>query len=141
MTISKLIHLKNTFKKSERLTSKSIMESVFAQGTTLKKFPLIAKYKQVEFEDQVPIKVVVSIPKRLVKKAVDRNRVRRQIKEAYRLDRTDLKNNLANNKISLALFFIYTGKENPLYSEIEEKIHLLLNEINKTIVEANQQTE
>jgi hypothetical protein len=48
---------------------------------------------------------------------------------------------LANNKISLALFLIYTGKENPLYSEIEEKIHLLLNEINKTIVEANQQAE
>lgn len=84
---------------------------------------------------------MISIPKRLVKKAVDRNRVRRQIKEAYRLDRTNLKNNLANNKISLALFLIYTGKENPLYSEIEEKIHLLLNEINKTIVEANQQAE
>lgn len=44
------------------------MESVFAQGTTLKKFPLIAKYKRVEFEDEVPIKVVISIPKRLVKK-------------------------------------------------------------------------
>ena len=96
------------------------MESVFAQGTTLKKFPLIAKYKRVEFEDEVPIKVVISIPKRLVKKAVDRNRVRRQIKEAYRLDRTNLKNNLANNKIS-CFFLIYTEKKIRFIRKLKKK--------------------
>jgi ribonuclease P protein component len=121
--------LKNTFKKSERLTSKVSMEKIFEKGSTLKKFPLILKYSLVEFEDEQPLKVVISVPKRRIRKAHNRNRIRRQLKEAYRLNRLPLKRCLAEQSKSLALFFIYTGKENPDYAIIEEKIQLLLKEL------------
>jgi len=125
------ITVKNTFKKSERLTSKVSMEKIFAQGITIKKFPLILKYSKVDFEDGQPLKIVISVPKRRIKKAHNRNRIRRQLKEAYRLNRLPLKQSLAQQSKSLALFFIYTGKENPDYSVIEEKIQLLLKELMK----------
>lgn len=123
--------LKNTFKKSERLTSKISMERIFEAGLTIKKFPLILKYSLVDFEDNQPLKVVISVPKRRIRKAHDRNRIRRQLKEAYRLNRLPLKKSLVEQSKSLALFFIYTGKENPDYTVIEEKIQLLLKELMK----------
>ncbi len=123
--------LKNTFKKSERLTSKISMEKIFEAGLTIKKFPLILKYSLVDFEDKQPLKVVISVPKRRIRKAHDRNRIRRQLKEAYRLNRLPLKKSLVEQSKSLALFFIYTGKENPDYAVIEEKIQLLLKELMK----------
>ncbi len=117
---------KATFTKAERLKSRLIMEEIFEKGDTLKKHPFLVKYLYCQFQDQEPLKIVVSIPKRKVKLATKRNRIRRQIKEVYRLNKADLKDELSRSEKSLALFFIYTGKENPDYSLIEEKIKLLL---------------
>lgn len=122
---------KNRFSKVERLTSKIGLEKVFEHGQSLKHFPFIVKHSETVFDDGQVLKVVISVPKRRIKKAHDRNRIRRQIKEAYRLNRIPLKALLGEHKKSLALFFIYTGKENPDYSLIEEKIQLLLKELMK----------
>ncbi|MDA7803195.1 ribonuclease P protein component [Crocinitomix sp.] len=123
--------MKNSFKKSERLKSKIAIEAVFAEGIVIKKHPLIGKFISYEFSDKSPLKMVVSVPKRRIPKATKRNRIRRQIKEAYRLNKKGLKDELLKNGDSLALFLIYTGKENPDYSIIEEKIKLILEDIQK----------
>ncbi len=67
------------------------------------------------------------------KKAVDRNRIRRLMKEAYRLQ----KNTLANNNKPLAVFIIYTGKEIPGHSLVVEKIAFIINRLQKIVSENN----
>ena len=123
--------MKNTFKKSERLTSKTIMENVFANGSMLKKYPFLIKYLPYNFEDGNTVKIVITVPKRRIKKATVRNRIRRQIKEVYRLNKADLLQVIKQSESGLALFLIYTGKEKPDYSVIEVKLKLLLKELSK----------
>lgn len=125
--------MKLTFKKAEKLTSRKIIDSIFAEGSTLKNFPLILKYAAVEFRDQEPLKVVMSVPKRRVKNAVDRNRIKRLMREAYRQNRTEFKAKMIAEEKSLALFFIYTGKENPNFTAIEEKIKVILKELSQVM--------
>lgn len=107
------------------------MDAIFENGVTIKQYPFVLKYNEAIFEDNEPLKIVMSVPKRRIRKAHDRIRIRRQLKEAYRLNRLPLKTALKLQSKSLALFFIYTGKENPDYSIIEEKIQLLLKELMK----------
>ena len=65
------------------------------------------------------------------KKAVDRNRVRRLMKEAYRLQKNRLQEMLSTNESSLSVFFIYTAKELPAYQFIFEKTSLVLERLIK----------
>jgi ribonuclease P protein component len=127
--------VKLTFKKSEKLTSRIIIDMIFAKGSTLKKFPILVKYLEVEFRDQERLKVVMSVPKRRIKKAVDRNRIKRLMREAYRLNRAAFKEMIIAEEKSLALFFIYNGKENPDFTAIEVKIKLILKELSQVIGE------
>tara|TARA_B110000046_G_C12913554_1_gene363915 strand:+ start:250 stop:627 length:378 start_codon:yes stop_codon:yes gene_type:complete len=121
--------VKLTFKKSERLTSRKIIDAIFEEGSALKKYPILLKYYAVEFRDNEPLKVVICVPKRRIKNASDRNRIKRLMREAYRQNRMTFKEKIAAEGKSLALFFIYNGKENPDYATIEEKIKLILKEL------------
>ena len=111
------------------------MEEIFAKGSVIKSFPLILKYTAYRFDDGEKLKTVVSVPKRRIKNATARNRIRRQIKEAFRLNKSLLKNSIPIDEKGLALFFIYTGKENPEYSVIEKKIKLILKELSRIHLE------
>jgi ribonuclease P protein component len=71
-----------------------------------------------------------------VKKAVRRNRIRRQLKEIYRLNNTPLKMALSNQTTGLALFLIYTGEEKVEFALLETKLKLLLLELT-THIEVN----
>jgi ribonuclease P protein component len=65
------------------------------------------------------------------KKAVDRNRIKRVTKEAYRLQKTELKKLLEEKGIHLNVFFIYTAKELPIYEDIYSKTGLILTKLAK----------
>jgi ribonuclease P protein component len=69
------------------------------------------------------------------KKATDRNRVKRLIKEAYRLQKGQLEPVLQNKQVQIAVFFIYTGKELPGYSLVSSHMTLILQKLVKIINE------
>ena len=117
-----------TFKKTEKLTSKKVMDEVFANGNTIKAFPFIVKYSLVE-EQESPVQLAISVPKRNFKKAVDRNKIKRLIREAYRLNKGTLVESMKMKNKNLAFFLIYSGKEKLTFSRTEEKIKLLLKEL------------
>lgn len=78
------------FKKNERLTSKLLMEQLFGGKDTkaVTAYPLRAVYVEVDHHgDDAPVQVLISVSKRHFKHAVDRNRVKRQLREAYRHNR------------------------------------------------------
>lgn len=116
-----------TFTKSERLCSKVIIDKVFASGKQIvgPSFKLI--WMKAEEKDVEPVQILISVPKRNFKKAVDRNKLKRRIREVYRKNK-----NLVYNEIQSQTFYlmlIYTGKNMIEYKEIEEKIIKLLQRL------------
>ena len=76
--------------------------------------------------DDVPFQFAVSVPKKNFKRAVDRNRLKRQMREAVRKNKEDVKNILKEKNKPCALMFVFTGKEKAEYKKIEEQIILIL---------------
>lgn len=74
-----------TFSKNEKLTSRTLFDELFTEGTSLKAFPFSLKYMEAPVPEGVDRQVAIVVPKRGLKRAVDRNRTKRQIRELYRL--------------------------------------------------------
>jgi len=119
----------HTFPKSERLASHTVIDEIFSTGKELKKFPFLLKYIYSTEKQENPTQIVISVPKRKAKHAVDRNRLRRQIKEAYRLNKSEFQTYFEKSGTSVVLFLIYTGKEKEEYAFLEEKLKLILKEL------------
>jgi len=99
----------------------------------LSAFPLKVLYNVVE-DTAVPIKAGVTVSSRRFKKAVDRNKIKRILREVYRLQKLPLQTALAENKTSLAIFFIYTGKELPVFNELHQKVGIILQKLQNQII-------
>jgi len=124
--------------KNYKLCSKVIIEELFKSGTTVKSYPLIAIIKTVEFSDRTPFKIVFSAPKRTFRKAVQRNRIKRICKEAVRLNKSVLETYLKDNKTQLALFLVYSSKDELKHNQLEKKVVKLFNEIIKSLNDSKQ---
>ena len=119
----------NTLHKSERLDRKKVIEKMFAGGSrSFSVFPLRVVYLPVE-ELDVPVSILVSVSKRRFKRAVKRNRVKRQIREAYRLNKHLLSDALSGSQTRLAVAFIYLSDELVPSSVIEERMNIALSRI------------
>lgn len=123
----------NHLRKPERLSRKKIIEKMFAGGSrSFSIFPLRVVWLPVE-ELDVPASLLVSVSKRRFKRAVKRNRVKRQIREAYRLNKQPLLETLAANNLHLALVFIYLSDELVDSALIAEKVKIALTRIAEKI--------
>ena len=116
--------MKQTLGKQERLKSKTLIGKLYSEGKSVKNFPLRLVYVQTEHTSKYPAQVGVSVPKRNFKKAVDRNRLKRLLRETYRKQK-----NLVYNSIDKPYVYMisYIGKEELSYAEIELKMKQLLN--------------
>jgi ribonuclease P protein component len=120
---------KFTLKKEERLKRRKIIEQLFSEGKSVAVFPVRAQYKLYSNELATPLQAGFSASSRNFKKAVDRNRIKRLMREAYRLQKIPLQEALHANNRQLALFFIYTGKELPDYKTVSDRIGVILNKL------------
>ncbi|MBN8695425.1 MAG: ribonuclease P protein component [Bacteroidetes bacterium] len=120
-----------TFTKTERLSSKLLIDKLVEKGRSFNNSPF--KFVWIELEESAtPVQFLISVPKRNFKKAVDRNKLKRRSREAYRKNKADLLiRQLGGKKICLML--VYIAKEKLEYVEIEQKIKEGLQRLVKTI--------
>ncbi|HBX53367.1 MAG: ribonuclease P protein component [Bacteroidetes bacterium RIFOXYA12_FULL_35_11] len=121
--------LRNTFCKEERLSSKIQIDLLFEKGRYFNNFPIKVVWIDAVFESSFPAQIIVSVPKKNFKKAVDRNRIKRLIRESYRKNKSEFYNYLTAQNIKMAVGFVYTSNEMPDYSDVESKIVLILQKI------------
>lgn len=124
-----------TFGKQEKLKSRKLIEQVFAEGKSIAVPPLRVVYILSPGMD-VPVKAGVSVSTRNFKKAVHRNRVKRILREAYRLNKNCLAEHIAASGKHIALFIIYNDRTLPVFADINQKMQLLLNKLIKATSEA-----
>lgn len=120
-----------TFGKDQKLTSRIRIDELFKSGYVLKSFPIFLKYNTEPGKGT--IKIALSVPKRKVRSAVKRNRLKRQMREAYRLNKLALIEKANSKNIDLALFLIYNGDEKGDFKRIQEKIVLILRQLEEKI--------
>ena len=128
-----MLELKNTFSKIEKIKSKKEISRIFNDGIFFYSEYLNVKVIKTNKQNQKLHKVGVSVPKKLFKLAVDRNKLKRLIREAYRLNKNIIYTD--NNSETLNIFFIYKNKEFANYKIIEDDILKLLKEINLRFLE------
>ena len=120
-----------TFKKEERIVSNLLIETLFEKGNShsLTAYPLRAIYHKTEHrEGCAPVQLLISVPKKRFKHAVDRNRVKRQIREAYRLNKGLLDGTVAEGQM-LLIAIIWLSDKHFDTKEIEKKVISLLKQI------------
>lgn len=131
-----------TLGKTERLKSRKQIEQLFKEGKTFSVSPLRVYYsfdaEQKKENSAAALQFGVGVSTRNFKKAVDRNRIKRLLREAYRLQKNELKDKVTLKKIQLNLFIIYTGRELPVYNLIFEKVAVALQ---KVVTIADESTE
>ncbi|MEC8831414.1 MAG: ribonuclease P protein component [Bacteroidota bacterium] len=113
-----------SFPKKEKLTNKKLFENLFTEGKSLKEFPVKLIYLPANFKDGASIKVAVVAPKKRFKTAVDRNRIKRLLREAYRLNKPLIFNNIEGK---FAFIFLYLGKRSPSFNEVDTAMKKLLH--------------
>ena len=117
-----------TFNKRERIVSKKLIEQLFSKGSSfsISAFPLrIVVMETAQVADNVPVQVLVSVSKRHFKHAVDRNRVKRQIREAYRHHKQILTDKVQQQQ-TLAIAFIWLADGLHESATVEKSVRILL---------------
>lgn len=118
------------FPKEEKLKSKKCLDLLFSEGNSVSKFPLKLIYIATVLPNDVPVQAGVSATKRRFKKAVTRNRIKRLMREAYRLHKNEVFNRIST---SYAFMFLYIGKQEPTFKEIEASMIGLLQKFTEKI--------
>jgi len=122
--------MKFTFNKKEKLKSEKLIAQLFAEGQSVAAYPLRLVYLQTSFDDDVKVKAGVSVSKRNFRKAVDRNRIKRLMREAYRLQKGVCFNNFSD---SYALMILYIGTDQTDFETVNLKVKQLFDKFLKKI--------
>jgi ribonuclease P protein component len=118
------------YSRKEKLKSKKLIDQMFQEGGSVSAFPLRLVYLETSFIDGATIKVGVSVSKRHFKNAVDRNHVKRLMREAYRLNKPSYFNNFSTQ---CAFMILYIGNEKLTLEQIVAKMKLLFDKFHKKI--------
>jgi ribonuclease P protein component len=121
-----------TLGRNERLKSRKQIEQLFSNGQRFINPPFRIFYSfQTSKQPDIthPLQAGFGASSRNFKTAVERNRIKRLTKEAYRLQKKEIHDNLKEQNKTLCIFFIYTGKKLPMYAEVYDSIGIALTKL------------
>lgn len=118
-----------TLGKEYKLCSQKIIGAIYEDKKVVKQFPLLMHYKITELPEKVPFQLVFSAPKRTFRKAHDRNRIKRLMRETVRKNKLILEAFLKEREIQVALFLVYTNKEEMPYEVLFKKTEQLFQKL------------
>lgn len=117
---------KYTLKKSERLKKRDLIQRLFQEGKSMNKFPLKLLFLEADERLKHPALFGVTIPKKLFNKAVDRNKLKRRVRESYRIIKPELYKKLDALDKQFIFMFIYTSREKEEWKRIDSSVQYLL---------------
>ena len=124
-----------TFKKEERLCNKKLIDELFHKGSSFLCYPFKASWLIVDDDIQaVPVQLLISVSKRRYKHAVDRNTVKRRLREVYRLNKQQhLYDFLVGSNKRITLSIGYIGKQIESYELFDKKMLKLLKQLSEEL--------
>ncbi len=122
-----------TYHKTEKLKSRKLLQELFAKGKSFSVFPLKVFYMVLPEAAICPVQAGVGVSARIFRKAVERNRIKRLLRECYRVNKLPLHTTLNDKNKNIAVFFLYIGKEIPVHALLNIKMKLALNKLQETI--------
>ncbi len=122
--------------KQDKLKSRKVIQQLFTEGKQVTVFPLKAIW--MTGAQSSSLQAAVSVSARHFKKAVDRNRIKRLIRESYRLQRNELTSHLIQQNLQLSVFFIFIGNELPNYQLVSDACDKILQKLIQLTNETNQ---
>ena len=123
--------MRYTWNKAEKLKSRKRIDRVFKEGKNFSVFPFRVFYLLTPAGATAPIQAGFGAGSRNFKKAVDRNRIKRLCREAWRPQKNPLTDQLGAKGVSMAVFFIYIGKDLPDHQTVTGKIGVILQKLLK----------
>jgi ribonuclease P protein component len=128
--------IRYTLGKHERLKSRKLIEQLFKEGRSFSVFPIRVVWKYQEGTTGL-LQAGFTVSTKHFKKAVHRNRIKRLMKEAFRLQKNSLQNEVEGSSKQLFIFLMYVGREIPVYLLAAEKIGGILKRLQKIVHEEN----
>jgi len=119
----------NSFPKSEHLCGEIRITRLFTQGDAFIAYPLRVVYLLEQKKDKESVNVMVSVPKKRFKRAVKRNRLKRLMREAYRLNKQNLWEKLEEKQLQIHIAFNYVSNDELDFASIEKKMKVALERI------------
>lgn len=127
--MSSILSGRQTFRKPERLVSRLAFESLLENGDGHVAFPVRMVWKEMTLTTRYPMQVAFSVPKRNFRRAVDRNRIKRLMRESYRQNKNTLYALLEGRSKQFALLFVYVGRKLPVAGDVTTGIRSNLHHL------------
>lgn len=122
---------KRTFSKKEHLCGEIRISKLYTEGKAFIVYPLRIVYMTSPEQLDVSIKALVSVPKKRFKHAVDRNRLKRLMREAYRLNKMDISKIIEQKNIHMQIAFNYVADKMVDFETMNEKMQIALRKISE----------
>lgn len=122
--------------KAERLKSRKDIQTLFREGEAFSVFPFKVCYRETGLPAaDFPAQAGLSVPARNFPRAVDRNRIRRLMREAWRLQKHTLYDFLREHNKKIHLFLIFIGKEIPDHALVNDKLSVILKKLQRALTD------
>ena len=132
----------NTFPKTEHLFGEKVIENLFKNGQSFITYPYRVVFLDVSHSvEELPLRVMMSVSKKKFKKAVTRNRIKRLMREVYRLNKTELVNFASDEKIKIHVAFQYVADEILSFDEMNNKMIKLTDKLKRNLIENLKKTD